>query len=628
MTLITLTYGVVLMLAGCALVTLTTGWAAVASGLTRRRARQAVGVALLLAALAPQAAAQTSWTRIDLQQAPNVEALLVQNGYDLDHDAPAGAPPGFLDLLIPNSDLPRLASLGISYQVLEQSISLNEAIALTEAPAAQFYDWPELEAEMAALEAQYPGIAKKVDITALSGGPQTHGGRSISALKISDNVASDEDEPNILYVGNHHAREIATPAHMVQWMRDLCAEYSTDPQVQDAVDRYEIWVVPTMNPDGLEHVWNVDQWWRKNRRNNGNGTWGVDLNRNYPYRWAYCGSYSNNPSSETYVGPSAGSEPETQVMMGLARARHFVKVIDIHQSGREVLYGYPCANLPTAADNRVNAMRDALAAAANYVDRVPSASGEHYEWEYNEIGALSYLIELNTTFFPSWTSFQSEYARVKPAYRVMLFEPEPATGHVYDSETGQPIDGASWTASGVNWFESETRESGGAFGRWMSWLQDGIYTMTFDAPGYAPQTLAVELGGGSGELDIFLSPDSGPWVKTTVVPTGGLTMQFIVENATAHIGQTAIVVLSKTGGGPFVPGVSVGSYSVPLVQDSITTWSQGQSALRANVLAGGTAVGGLVTVPMSAVGWTIWASAVFLQGGVQGVTPALTFEVQ
>ena len=218
---------------------------------------------------------------------------------------------------------------------------------------------------MAALQAQYPGIAQKVDLTALTGAPMTHGGRHISALKISDNVGSDEDEPNQLYVGNHHAREIATPAHMIEWMRDLCARYGVDPDLTAAIDGNEIWVIPTLNPDGLQHVWNVDQWWRKNRRDNGNGTWGVDLNRNYPFRWAACGSYSYNTSSSVYVGPSAGSEPETQTLMELARQRRFVKVIDIHQSGQEVLYPYTCASMPAAANGKVLQMRDALASAAN-----------------------------------------------------------------------------------------------------------------------------------------------------------------------------------------------------------------------------------------------------------------------
>jgi len=596
---------------------------------TSRRGLAAFLAPVLLILAASDLAAQSSIVRFDLGEYPNAVAILEATGFDPHHEAASYAPVGSFDLVVPDSDLLRLAELGMDFLVVEQSISMNDYVNLVDAPAAQFYDWGELEAEMAALAVQYPGIATKVDLTALTGAPMTHEGRHISALKISDNVASDEDEPNLLYVGNHHAREIATPAHMVQWMRDLCAGYGSDPQVTAAVDGNEIWVIPTLNPDGLEHVWNVDQYWRKNRRNNGNGTWGVDLNRNYPFDWAACGSYSYSGGSQTYVGPSAGSEPETQTLMGLARQRRFAKVIDIHQSGREVLYPYACSSMPSAARDKVIEMRDTLASAANYSHRPPSAGGEHFEWEFAEIGALSYLIELNTTFFPTWSSFQSEYARVKPAYEAMLFEPLPAAGHVYDAATGAPIDDADIAIAGVNWSNGETRGSGGGFGRWALWLRDGLWNATVDAPGYASQVLALETSGAGETLDVWLQPLSGPTLTTLTPPTAGSTFQFAVDNAATWAGGRAHIVLSSTDGGPFSVGTPIaGGFTVPIVQDSVTNWSQAQSALRPLIGGNGTAYTLPVLVPPTVSGWSIWASAVIVQGGVQAVTPALPFVVQ
>jgi hypothetical protein len=585
---------------------------------------------LLVAALCSTPVnAQTSLTRIDLGQQSNVLGVLSSNGFDTEHDVVNGAPSGSIDLLVPDSDLPRLAALGLSYVVVQHSTSLTDSIGLTDAPAAQFYDWVELNAEMTALAAQYPAIAMKVSLTTLTGSPLTHEGRHIYALKISDNVAADEDEPNLLYVGNHHAREIATPAHMVQWMRDLCAEYTTDPAITSAINGNEIWIVPTLNPDGLEYVWSTDEWWRKNRRNNGGNSWGVDLNRNYPYDWASCGSYSHSSTSDVYVGPYAASEPETQTLMALARARHFAKVIDIHQSGREVLYPYTCGNMPIAAFQKVTAMRDALASAANYAHRFASAGGEHFEWEFNEIGAMSFLIELNTSFSPTWSSFQSEYARVKPAYRTMLFESLPVSGHIYDAETGAPIDNASVDIASVNWLENETRQSGGGFGRFQSWLVDGSYTMAVGASGYVPQNLAVNMSSAGEVRDVFLAPNNVPSLSTIGLPTAGQSMQFTVMNAGAHIGATAYILLSKTGGGPFSAGTPIaGGFTLPILQDPVTSWSQSQSALRPTVMASGMAFSSSLSVPVSAAGWNIWGSAVFVQGGVQAVTPAHYFQVQ
>jgi len=575
------------------------------------------------------ASAQTSLTRIDLGQQSNVLGVLASNGFDTEHDMPTGAPTGSIDLLIPDSDLPRLTALGLSYVVVQHSISLRDSIGLTDAPAGQFYDWVELGAEMTALAAQYPTIAMKVNLTTLTGSPLTHEGRHLFALKISDNVAANEDEPNLLYVGNHHAREIATPAHMVQWMRDLCAEYTTDPAITAAINGNEIWIVPTLNPDGLEYVWSTDEWWRKNRRNNGGNSWGVDLNRNYPFAWASCGSYSHNSTSDVYAGPYAASEPETQTLMAFARARRFTKVIDIHQSGREVLYPYTCGNMPSAASQKVSAMRDALASAASYSYRLASAGGEHFEWEFHEIGAMSFLIELNTSFSPTWSSFQNEYARVKSAYRVMLLEKLPVSGHIYDSETGAPIDDASIDIAVVNWIENEVRQSGGGFGRFQSWLVDGGYTMTVSKSGYVPQNLAVSMSSFGEVRDVFLAPSNVPSLSTIGLPTAGQSLQFAVANASAYVGATAYIVLSKTGGGPFHTGTPIaGGFTVPIMQDSVTNWSQSQSALRPTVLASGMAFSAPLNIPLPAAGWNIWGSAVFVQGGVQAVTPAHFFQVQ
>ena len=594
-----------------------------------RRGLAAVLTPVLLLTAAVDLTAQSSVVRLDVGAYPNAVALLAANGFDPEHDEVPYAPPGYFDLVLPDSDLPRLATLGVPYQVIEQSQPLSAVVAMLDAPAANFYDWIELEAEMAALAAQYPAIATKVDITALTGSPLTHDGRAISALKISDNVLTDEDEPNQLYVGNHHAREISTPAHMVQWMRDLCAGYGIDPQLTAAIDGNEIWVVPTLNPDGLQHVWNVDQYWRKNRRNNGGGVYGVDLNRNYPFSWATCGSYSLSPTSDVYAGPSAGSEPETKTLMALARQRRFAKVIDIHQSGREVLYPYTCANMPTAARNKVLQMRDTLASAASYSSRLASAGGEHFEWEFAEIGALAYLIELNTSFFPTWSSFQTEYARVKPAYLAMLNEALPASGHVYDAATGAPIDDASFAVTGVNWSNGETRASGGGFGRWQLWLQDGFWGATVDAPGYAAQVVALETSAAGETLDVWLQPETGPTLSVLSPPTAGSSFQFEVGNASAWVGGTAIIVLSSTGGGPYSPGTTIaGGFVVPIEQDSVTAWSQNQGALRPTVAGTGSAYSLPLTVPLTAAGWSIWSAAVIVQGGVQAITPALPFVVQ
>src|SRR5262249_39425019 len=190
----------------------------------------------------------------------------------------------------------------------------------------------------------YPAIARKVDLTALPGGVPTWENRSIFALKVSDNVAVDEDEPAIVVAAQTHARELNAPVMVIGAMNRVLAGYATDPALHSLVDNFELYFVPMMNPDGVNHVWNVDNLWRKNRRNNG-ANFGVDNNRNYPFLWSLCGS-SSVTSNETYRGPSAGSEPETQTMRNLiARLRPEI-YLDFHSFGQDVLNMWPpCATV-------------------------------------------------------------------------------------------------------------------------------------------------------------------------------------------------------------------------------------------------------------------------------------------
>ena len=75
--------------------------------------------------------------------------------------------------------------------------------------------------------------------------------------------------PAIVIAAQHHARELNSPVMVLGAMQRILADYATDPQLQALVDGYELYFVPMVNPDGVNHVWTVDDFWRKNRRNNG-----------------------------------------------------------------------------------------------------------------------------------------------------------------------------------------------------------------------------------------------------------------------------------------------------------------------------------------------------------------------
>ncbi len=189
-----------------------------------------------------------------------------------------------------------------------------------------WHTYAETVAEMNLLHTQYPNLTTAPVSIGLS-----REGRSIWAMKISDNPNVDEDEPEVLIDGMHHAREIMT-VEINLYLRAVSLRELRDatrpPHSLSTIAK--IWFIPLVNVDGFVYNETTNPngggMWRKNRRNNGDGSYGVDINRNYPYMWGLDDNGSSpTTSSETYRGPSAGSEPETQAYMdfvNLAPLRH------------------------------------------------------------------------------------------------------------------------------------------------------------------------------------------------------------------------------------------------------------------------------------------------------------------
>ncbi len=181
-----------------------------------------------------------------------------------------------------------------------------------------YYTYNEIVANLDSMYAQYPNlITQKYSI----GSSQQS--RTMWAVKISDNPNINENEPAVGFDALVHAREPQSMATLMYYMWYLLQNYGTNPEVTYLVNNREIYCVPCFNPDGYEYNRTTNPngggMWRKNRRNNGDGSYGVDLNRNFGYAWGYdnIGS-SPTPSDETYRGPSAFSEPESQAIRNLA----------------------------------------------------------------------------------------------------------------------------------------------------------------------------------------------------------------------------------------------------------------------------------------------------------------------
>lgn len=171
----------------------------------------------------------------------------------------------------------------------------------------------------------------------------TFEGRPLYYVKISDNPAIAEAEAQILYTAVHHAREPGGMSSLIYYMWYLLENYSTTSEIQDLVNNTEMYFIPCVNPDGYLYNEMTDPsgggLWRKNRRDNLDGTYGIDLNRNYGYNWGFddIGS-SPNTMDATYRGDSAFSESETQMVRDFAINHNFKIAINYHTYGNLFIY--------------------------------------------------------------------------------------------------------------------------------------------------------------------------------------------------------------------------------------------------------------------------------------------------
>jgi murein tripeptide amidase MpaA len=149
----------------------------------------------------------------------------------------------------------------------------------------------------------YPSLGQ------LSSAGKSYEGRNLNLIKISDNVTTDENEPEVPFTCNQHAREHLTTEMCIHIVQRLTAGYATDPAIKKLVDGHQIYLIPSVNPDGSEYDISGGRYhsWRKNRQ--GNGT---DPNRNWSYKWGCCGGSSGSTTSETYRGTAAFSARETR----------------------------------------------------------------------------------------------------------------------------------------------------------------------------------------------------------------------------------------------------------------------------------------------------------------------------
>jgi len=154
--------------------------------------------------------------------------------------------------------------------------------------------------------------------------------RDMVVVTISNDMKDADSKPALFFTGTIHAREWIGIELAIAFAQFVDRNIAYDEMVKEALRGTTIYMVPCANPDGFEYSRNHFSFWRKNRRQNADGSYGVDLNRNFPIGFVK----SKNPSSNVYGGPEPFSEPETRAIRDFVLSHKNITIaLDYHSQG-------------------------------------------------------------------------------------------------------------------------------------------------------------------------------------------------------------------------------------------------------------------------------------------------------
>lgn len=411
---------------------------------------------------------------------------------------------GFVDVYSTPDERDRLVALNADRIETIGRLSARGPLALSD-----YHDPTEISAFMNQVEADYPGIAMKVIVE-----DTLFEGHTIFAMKISDNVAQDEDEPTFLMDGQIHAREVMTAEVQMDAIEHLTSNYGTDADVTRWVDSMEIWIVPVVNPDGAAYVYGVDPMWRTNRHPG----CGVDLNRNFSWSYRQCWGSSDRCGDEDYHGEGANSEPETRAMDALMNALRPMYYINYHTYGEYIVWPGGCGRVDdqelffqigTKLNNlvRTDDGQTGHWTIGNVPDAMYPAPGGADDQAYGAHGALAFTFELNSQGFqPDYATWRDLTAlRQRDAWGYLLertLTGPSIRGHTYDASTSDPVAAAYQFADRpftCGQLQLQT-DAAGRFGRAVLPGSDSL--VIFTATGYLPESRQVHVDAAPVDLEI------------------------------------------------------------------------------------------------------------------------------
>ncbi len=257
-------------------------------------------------------------------------------------------------------------------------------------------------------EKEFPNLIEVIKIGT------TYEGRDIVLVKISQNVKDADKKPALLYTGSIHAREWIGHELALKFIDHITKFATIDPILEKSLSESTLYMVPCLNPDGYEYSREHFSFWRKNRRKNHDGTYGVDLNRNFSIGWKKI----SNTKSNVYGGEEPFSEAETRAIKEFVDLHPNITIaLDYHSQGNVFFPAHKFKHEAEIDGTDMNAL------AANMNDEFAKVTGRKYgihrgkppatlisgsgrEYYYSK-GILAMVVEVGTKNIPDYMKSMS-----------------------------------------------------------------------------------------------------------------------------------------------------------------------------------------------------------------------------
>jgi carboxypeptidase D len=434
-------------------------------------------VLLLAALLGCTLAVETEYVAI--LKVPNPEDVvgLIKRGISLDH--PNKQQQTF-EAYVTEKDIPILKEFNVEYQI--QQSQPEEHLHEKRAGTVEYHNYGALTSFMEDIATRYPSITRLFSIG------KSVQSRELWGIEISDNIDKSEAEPQFQYIANMHGDEVVGREMSLYLIELLCSKYGVDDRITKLVNDTDIYIIPSMNPDGYE------------RRQRGNAN-NVDLNRNFPDQFT-------SPSNT-----KTGKQPEVQAVMTFVEQHHFVLGANFH--GGAVVANYPYdgnsnyrsgayASTPddsvykfTAStySNKHRTMHNSWEFSGGITNGaewyVLYGGMQDWNYVYNQ-GSFHITIELSDDKWPSASSlatFWDDNREAMLSYMELVHQ--LGIKGIVRSTTGTPL-AATITVGG----NSRTVVTNPAHGDYYRLLAPGTYSITASATGYTPSTVSVTIPQG------------------------------------------------------------------------------------------------------------------------------------